>query len=252
MTSKMNEVQRDRYARHIRLLQIGEQGQQKLLDSSALIVGMGGLGSPAAMYLAAAGIRKLVISDYDIVEASNLQRQIIHADKWIGENKVDSAKAGIEALNPDCEVETINYQLDEEELKLVIQRVDIVLDCSDNFPTRFEVNRYCVETGTPLVSGAAIRLEGQIMNFQPGVDGPCYQCLYTQVYENAETCEMEGVLGPVVGVIGTLQALQTLLILTEQGEPLIGKLLLLDAANMEWQGVKLPRNPACPVCGSGR
>jgi adenylyltransferase/sulfurtransferase len=131
----------------------------------------------------------------------------------------------------------------------MIKRVDIVLDCSDNFPTRFEVNRYCVETETALVSGAAIRLEGQIMSYQPNVEGPCYQCLYTQVYENAETCEMEGVLGPVVGVIGTMQALQTLLILTGQGEPLIGKLLLLDAANMEWQGVKLPRNPACPACG---
>ena len=245
----MDEKQRDRYARQIRLAQIGEQGQQKILDSSALIVGMGGLGSPAAMYLAAAGIGKLVVSDYDIVEVSNLQRQIIHTNKWIGENKVDSAKASIEALNPDCEVETINFQLDDDELKSVIERVDIVLDCSDNFPTRFEVNRNCVETETPLVSGAAIRLEGQIMNYQPNAGGPCYQCLYTQVYENAETCEMEGVLGPVVGVIGTMQALQTLLILTGQGEPLIGKLLLLDAASMEWQGVKLPRNSGCPVCG---
>ncbi len=246
----MDARQIDRYSRQIRLPQIGEKGQQKILDSRVLIIGMGGLGSPAAMYLAAAGIGKLVVSDYDIVEVSNLQRQIIHANDWIGENKVDSAKAGIEALNPDCEVEAINFQLDEEELKSVIQRVDIVLDCSDNFPTRFEVNRYCVETETPLVSGAAIRLEGQIMNYQPNVEGPCYQCLYTQVYENAETCEMEGVLGPVVGVIGTMQALQTLLILTGQGEPLIGKLLLLDAASMEWQGVKLPRNPACPVCGA--
>jgi adenylyltransferase/sulfurtransferase len=244
----MDDKQRDRYARQIRLLQIGEQGQQKILDSSALIVGMGGLGSPAAMYLAAAGIGKLVVSDYDIVEVSNMQRQIIHTNKWIGENKVDSAKASIEALNPDCDVETINFQLDNDELKSTIERVDIVLDCSDNFPTRFEVNRYCVETETALVSGAAIRLEGQIMNYQPNVGGPCYQCLYTQVYENAETCEMEGVLGPVVGVIGTMQALQALLILTGQGEPLVGKLLLLDAANMEWQGVKLARNPACPAC----
>jgi adenylyltransferase/sulfurtransferase len=246
----MDEKQRDRYARQIRLSQIGEQGQQKILDASALIIGMGGLGSPAAMYLAASGIGKLVVSDYDIVEVSNLQRQIIHNNDAVGDNKVDSAKRSIEALNPDCDVEAINYQLDEEELKSVIQRVDIVLDCSDNFPTRFEVNRHCVETRTPLVSGAAIRLEGQIMNYQPNVEGPCYQCLYTQVYENAETCEMEGVLGPVVGVIGTMQALQTFLILTGQGEPLIGKLLLLDAASMEWQGVKLPKNPACPVCGS--
>jgi adenylyltransferase/sulfurtransferase len=246
----MDEKQLDRYARQIRLPQIGEQGQQKILDSSALIVGMGGLGSPAALYLAAAGIGKLVINDYDIVEASNLQRQIIHTDRSIGENKVDSAKQSIEAINPECEVETIYYQIDGDELKSTIDGVDIVLDCTDNFPTRFEVNRYCVETATPLVSGAAIRLEGQIMNYQPGIQGPCYQCLYTKVYENAETCEMEGVLGPVVGVIGTMQALQTLLILTGQGEPLIGKLLLLDAASMEWQGVTLPRNPACPVCGS--
>jgi len=245
----VDDKQLDRYARQIRLGQIGEQGQQKILDSSALIIGMGGLGSPAAMYLAAAGIGRLVISDYDIVEASNLQRQIIHVNRSIGENKVDSARQSIEALNPDCKVETINYQIDGDELKSTVDSVDIVLDCSDNFPTRFEVNRYCVETGTPLVSGAAIRLEGQIMNFQPNVGGPCYQCLYTQVYENAETCEMEGILGPVVGVIGTMQALQTLLILTGQGEPLVGRLLLLDAASMEWQGVKLPKNPACPVCG---
>ena len=245
----MDENQRDRYARQIRLPQIGEQGQQKILNSSALIVGMGGLGSPAAMYLAAAGIGKLIVSDFDIVEVSNLQRQIIHTHDSVGGNKVDSAKRGIEALNPDCDVETVNYQLDDKDLKSTIESVDIVLDCSDNFPTRFEVNRYCVETETPLVSGAAIRLEGQIMNYQPNVEGSCYQCLYTQVYENAETCEMEGILGPVVGVIGTMQALQTLLILTGQGEPLVGKLLLLDAASMEWQGVKLPKNPACPVCG---
>ena len=245
----MDEKQSDRYSRQIRLPQIGEAGQQKILDASALIVGMGGLGSPAALYLAAAGIGKLVISDYDVVEESNLQRQIIHTSAAIGELKVDSGKRAIEALNPDCEIESINYQVDGDELKSIIAGVDIVLDCTDNFPTRFEVNRVCVESATPLVSGAAIRLEGQIMNYQPGVGGPCYQCLYTQVYENAETCEMEGVLGPVVGVIGTMQALQALLILTGLGEPLIGRLLLLDAANMEWQGVNLPQNPACPVCG---
>ncbi|MCH7880653.1 MAG: molybdopterin-synthase adenylyltransferase MoeB [Proteobacteria bacterium] len=245
----MNEEQSDRYSRQIRLPQIGEQGQQKILDANALIIGMGGLGSPAALYLAAAGIGKLVISDYDVVEESNLQRQIIHTRASVGELKTDSAKRSIEALNPDCEVEPINYQIDGDELKAIIDSVDIVLDCCDNFPTRFEVNRACVESTTPLVSGAAIRLEGQIMNYQPGVGSPCYQCLYTQVYENAETCEMEGVLGPVVGVIGTLQALQALLILTGLGEPLIGRLLLLDAANMEWQAVNLPKNPACPVCG---
>lgn len=246
----MDEKQLDRYSRQIRLPQIGEAGQQKILDASVLIIGMGGLGSPAALYLAAGGIGRLVISDYDVVEASNLQRQIIHTSASIGELKVDSAKRAIESLNPDCRVESVNYQIEGDELKSIIDGVDIVLDCSDNFPTRFEVNRDCVESETPLVSGAAIRLEGQIMNYQPGVGGPCYQCLYTRVYENAETCEMEGVLGPVVGIIGTMQALQALLILTGRGEPLIGRLLLLDAANLEWQAVILTKNPACPVCGT--
>ncbi len=244
----MNEQQADRYSRQIRLTQIGEAGQQKLLDATALIIGMGGLGSPAAMYLAAAGVGKLVIVDYDIVEASNLQRQIIHADSAIGDNKVDSAKKTIAALNPGCDVEAINYQVDGDELKALIDRVDIVLDCCDNFPTRFETNRYCVETATPLVSGAAIRMEGQLMNYQPGMQGPCYQCLYNQVYENAESCELEGVLAPVVGVIGTMQALQTMMILTGLGETLVGKLLLFDANAMEWNQVKLPKSSACPVC----
>jgi len=246
----MDTLQTDRYSRQIRLSQIGEQGQQKLLDATALIIGMGGLGSPAAMYLAAGGVGKLVIADYDIVEASNLQRQIIHTDNRIGENKVDSAEQAIKALNPGCEVEAINYQVDGDELKALIDRVDIVLDCCDNFPTRFEVNRYCVETATPLVSGAAIRMEGQIMSYQPDMNGPCYQCLYSQVYENAESCEMEGVLGPVVGVIGTMQALQAMMIIAGIGETIVGKLLLFDGAAMEWNQVKLPKSPACPICGS--
>ncbi|MCP4487437.1 MAG: molybdopterin-synthase adenylyltransferase MoeB [Gammaproteobacteria bacterium] len=244
----MNEQQAERYSRQIRLTQIGEAGQQSLLDSSALIIGMGGLGSPAAMYLAAGGVGKLIIADYDVVEASNLQRQIIHVDAAIGDNKVDSAARAIKALNPGCDVEAINYQVDGDELRTLIERVDIVLDCCDNFPSRFETNRYCVETGTPLVSGAAIRLEGQLMNYQPGSGGPCYQCLYSQVYENTETCEMEGVLAPVVGVIGTMQALQTMMILTNMGETLVGKLLLFDANAMEWNQVKLPKSPTCPVC----
>lgn len=244
----MNNQQVDRYSRQIRLSQIGESGQQALLDATALIIGMGGLGSPAAMYLAAGGVGKLVLVDYDIVEASNLQRQIIHDDAFIGENKVDSAAHSINALNPHCAVETINYAIDGDELKALIDRVDIVLDCTDNFPTRFEVNRYCVETTTPLVSGAAIRFEGQLMNYQPGLNSPCYQCLYSETYENAESCELEGVLAPVVGVIGTLQALQAMMILTGLGKTLAGKLLLLDAEAMEWNQVTLPKRPLCPVC----
>ena len=246
----MTPEQKERYARHIRLPQIGEKGQQAILDASALIVGVGGLGSPAAMYLAAAGIGRLVLSDYDIVEASNLQRQIIHHDAAVGENKVDSGRQTLAALNPGCEVEVIGYQLEGEELKQVIDSVDVVLDCSDNYPTRFEVNRYCVETATLLVTGAAIRLEGQIMNYQPAANSACYQCLYAHAYGNEESCELEGVLGPVVGVIGAMQAVQTLLLLAGQGEELLNRLLLFDALSMEWQGVKLPKNPHCAACGS--
>ena len=191
----MKQAQQDRYARQIRLAQIGENGQQAILDASVLIVGVGGLGSPAAMYLAAAGIGRLVLSDFDIVETSNLQRQIIHRNTSVGENKVDSGKQTIQALNPECAVEVVGYQLEGEELKQVIESVDIVLDCSDNYPTRFEINRYCVETATPLVTGAAIRLEGQIMNYQPAADSACYQCLYTHAYGNEESCELEGDTG---------------------------------------------------------
>lgn len=245
----MKPSQIDRFARHIRLPQIGETGQQAILDASALIVGVGGLGSPAAMYLAAAGIGKLVLSDYDIVETSNLQRQIIHRNDAVGENKVESGRHTLKALNPDCEVEVIGYQMEAEELRQVVDSVDIVLDCSDNFPTRFDVNRSCVETGTTLVTGAAIRLEGQIMNYQPAADSACYQCLYTHAYGAEESCELEGVLGPVVGVIGTLQALQALLILAGRGDALVNRLLLFDAYAMEWRAVTLPKNPDCPVCG---
>ena len=246
----MTPEQKERYARHIRLPQIGESGQQAILDASALIVGVGGLGSPAAMYLAAAGIGKLVLSDFDIVEISNLQRQIIHNQGSVGDNKVDSGRRTLAALNPDCEVEVIGYQLEDDELRQVINSVDIVLDCSDNYPTRFEVNRCCVETATPLVTGASIRLEGQILNYQPAADSACYQCLYTEAYGNEESCELEGILGPVVGVIGTLQALQTLLLLAGQGEAMVNRLLLFDALSMEWQGVTLPKNPKCPACGN--
>ena len=245
----MNQEQLDRYARQIRLSQIGERGQQAIIDASALIVGVGGLGSPAAMYLAAAGIGKLVLSDYDIVETSNLQRQVIHHDGSVGEDKVVSGKNTLNAINPNTTVETIGYQLEADELTDAVRAVDIVLDCSDNYPTRFDVNRACIETATPLVTGAAIRLEGQIMNYQPAAGSSCYQCLYTHAYGAEESCELEGVLGPVVGVIGTMQAVQTLLILAGQGEALVNRLLLFDAFAMEWQGVNLPKNPNCPACG---
>ena len=244
----MNNKEKSRYARQIRLSQIGEVGQQKLLDASVLIIGMGGLGSPAALYLAAAGIGRLTISDFDQVEDSNLQRQIIHRTKDIGELKAHSAKRTIAEINPDCEVVALDWQLDDDELEKYVAEADVVLDCTDNFPTRFAINRACVKALTPLISGAAIRLEGQIASYIPGLDGPCYQCLYKEQYENTETCAMEGVLSPVVGVIGTLQALQAILVLTGKSENVNGKLMLFDGLNMEWQSVRIPKNPNCPVC----
>jgi len=244
----MNNKELSRYARQIRLKNIGEAGQQKLLDATVLIIGMGGLGSPAAMYLAAAGIGRLVISDYDQVEDSNLQRQIIHRNKDIGELKALSAKRTLAEINPDCVVEALDWQLDEEELEAYAAKADLILDCTDNFPSRFMINRISVKTSTPLVSGAAIRMEGQICSYIPDSGGPCYQCLYKEEFENTETCAMEGVLSPVVGVIGTMQALQAILVLLGETESINGKLMLFDGLNMEWQTVRVPKNPACPVC----
>ncbi len=244
----MNDKEKSRYARQIRLNKIGETGQQKLLDSTVLIIGMGGLGSPAAMYLVAAGVGRLIVSDFDQVEDSNLQRQIIHRTQDIGELKAFSAKRTIAELNPDCVVEALDWQLDDDELESYIQQADIVLDCTDNFPTRFAINRACVKQMTPLVSGAAIRMEGQITSYIPGSGGPCYQCLYKPDFESTETCAMEGVLSPVVGVIGAMQALQAILVLIGEEENVNGKLLLFDALNMEWQKVIIPKNPNCAVC----
>ncbi len=246
----MTPAQKLRFDRQIKLPQIGEDGQNKILHSNILMIGMGGLGSPAAMYLAAAGVGHLIISDYDVVEESNLQRQIIHQTATIGDLKTHSAKQTIVSINPDCKVDMIDHELDQEELEHYISQSDIVLDCSDNFPTRFAVNRLCVKTKTPLISAAAIRMEGQIMSYIPDTNTPCYQCVYNGEYENAQTCEMEGVLGPVVGIMGTFQALQALLVLTNNSEEITGKLLLFDALNMQWQQVQIPKNPSCPVCSS--
>lgn len=245
----MDSKEKSRYSRQIRLSQIGEEGQQKILDATVLIIGMGGLGSPAALYLAAAGVGKIIISDFDQVEDSNLQRQIIHRTQDIGELKALSAKRTLAEINPDCEVEAIDWQLEEDELEDYAEKADLILDCTDNFPTRFMINRVSVKTATPLVSGAAIRMEGQIATYIPNSDGPCYQCLYKEEFENTETCAMEGVLSPVVGVIGTMQALQALLVLTGKSDDIKGKLLLFDAQIMEWQAVKVPKNPTCLICG---
>lgn len=243
----MTPEQQQRYARQIRLPTIGETGQQRLLDSSVLVVGLGGLGSPAAMYLGACGIGKLVLSDYDRVEPSNLQRQIIHEHADIGELKAASARKTVERMNPECEVIALDWELDDQELESQVAAADLVLDCTDNFASRFLLNRVAVRERTPLVSGAAIRQEGQILSTLPG-GRPCYQCIYPEGLEHQETCAMEGVMAPLVGVIGSMQALQAVQILTGRFDALRGTLLLFDAAGMNWQRIMVPPRPDCPVC----
>jgi len=244
----MTPEQRARYARQIRLQDIGESGQQALLDARALLVGLGGLGSPAAMYLAASGIGHLVLSDFDRVEASNLQRQIAHHESDIGELKATSAKKTLQAINPACSVRTLDWELDDDELDAEVRAADVVLDCTDNFASRFQLNRVAMRNATPLVTGAAIRQEGQVLTSLPG-GRPCYQCIYPEALEHQETCAMEGVVAPLVGVIGSLQALQAIQILTGKTAALHGTLLLFDGANMQWQRIQVPARPDCPVCG---
>lgn len=246
----MNEVQKERYSRHITLPQIGLEGQTKLLDSHALIIGLGGLGSPIAMYLAAAGVGKLTLADFDVVELSNLQRQIAHTSGRIGELKSHSAKKACLDLNPDIIIETIDYALeDSEDLDQIIATTDIVIEGSDNFPTRFAVNEACVKHQIPLVSGAAIRFDGQITVFRADQDdSPCYRCLYTEGRDTAETCAMTGVLGPFVGMVGCIQAVEAIKVLTGAGRDLKSRLILLDGLSMEWNEIQLKPRPDCPVC----
>ena len=246
----MDDKQLLRYSRHILLPQVGIDGQQKLLDARVLIVGLGGLGSPVAMYLAASGVGHLVIVDHDRVELSNLQRQIAHATNAIGMDKSTSAKNTLQALNPDIRITAFNKILDADELTEQVRLADTVVDASDNFVTRFGLNRVCVEHKTPLVSGAVIRLEGQVTTFRADLpDSPCYRCLYRDMDELAETCSETGVLAPVAGIIGGIQATEVLKVLTGVGQTLSGRLLILDAQTMEWREIKLRKDPECPVCG---
>ncbi|MDM8545869.1 HesA/MoeB/ThiF family protein [Candidatus Venteria ishoeyi] len=246
----MDTEQQKRYARQIALPGIGPEGQEKLLAARVLIIGMGGLGSPAAIYLATAGVGHLVLSDYDRVELSNLQRQIVHNTQDIGELKVASARQHLQLLNPDLKITTLDYQLVDEELHSQIQQADVVLDCSDNFSTRFAINRVCVKTGTPLVSGAAIGFEGQISVFLPDqADSPCYHCIYQDNGQEGDSCSQLGILAPLVGVIGSMQAVEALKLLLGIGDKLCGRLLLLDGLHMDWRTLKVRRDPKCAVCG---
>jgi adenylyltransferase/sulfurtransferase len=240
-----------RYSRQILLPALGVEGQERLLASRVLVVGLGGLGSPVAMYLAAAGVGRLVLVDYDQVELSNLQRQIIHATADVGRLKVESARERLAALNPEATVLTHARVLEGEDLLAETRAADVVVDASDNFATRFALNAACVEAGTPLVSGAAIRMEGQVAVFDPRrPESPCYRCLYPDADEREETCSRIGVLAPLLGIIGSIQATETLKLLLGKGEPLVGQLLLVDALTMDFRTLRLRRDSGCPVCGA--
>ena len=239
-----------RYARHILLDELGIEGQERLLASRVLIVGAGGLGSPAAYYLAGAGVGQLILADDDEVELSNLQRQILHTTARVGWPKAQSGKLALAELNPDVVVQARVQRLLGLDLDEVVAGVDIVLDCCDNFATRHAVNRACVKHRKPLVSGAAIRFAGQISVFDMrSDDAPCYHCLFPEADEAEElSCATTGVLGPLVGIIGSMQAAEAIKVLTGMGEPLVGRLLCLDALTMQWNNVRFRRDPQCPVC----
>lgn len=239
-----------RYSRQILLKQIDIEGQLRLSRSRVLIVGLGGLGSPVALYLAAAGVGELHLADFDTVDLTNLQRQILHDSASIGMSKVDSATTRLAALNPQVQLVAHRQALDSDSLAAAVAAVDLVLDCSDNFSTREAVNAACVSAGKPLVSGAAIRLEGQLSVFDPrNPDSPCYHCLYGHGSEAELTCSEAGVVGPLVGLVGSLQALEALKLLAGFGEPLVGRLLLIDALGSRFRELRVKRDPACGVCG---
>jgi adenylyltransferase/sulfurtransferase len=246
----MNDDQLLRYSRQIMLPKVGIEGQERLLASRVLVVGLGGLGSPAAMYLAAAGVGSLLVADFDAVDLSNLQRQIMHATDRIGLSKVDSAQRTLRAINPEVRIEGYKGSINEDTLPGLIDGIDAVVDGCDNFATRFAVNDACFAAGIPLVSGAAIRTEGQVALFSGQPGGPCYQCLYPRDGSVDETCSANGVLAPVVGIIGSIQAAEALKVLIGAGDPLYGRLLLMDAMTMEFRSVRLPADPHCPVCGT--
>jgi molybdopterin/thiamine biosynthesis adenylyltransferase len=247
----MNDNQLLRYSRHILLPQIGYEGQDKLVYSHALIVGAGGLGSPAALYLAAGGVGKLTICDFDVVDLTNLQRQIIHTTQSVGINKAVSAQQSIYEINPDVEVRTVCERSTEDSLHALVAEADVVLDCTDNFATRYALNRVCVKLRKPLVSGAAINFEGQVTVFDMRADdSPCYHCLFPEIgNEEGLRCAESGVFSPLVGIIGTTQAAEAMKLLMGIGQSLQGRLLLLDALHMEWRSLKLAKDPACKVCG---
>lgn len=243
----MNDNELLRYSRHILLPDIDIAGQQALLDSRVLIVGLGGLGSPVAIYLSAAGVGHLTLVDFDQVDVSNLQRQIVHQQHNIGLNKAESAKQALYHLNEHTAINVIAERVDD--WGSLVASVDVVVDCTDNFFTRFAINRACAIVGKPLVSAAAIRLEGQLSVFDHrDENSPCYQCLYSPDASDDLTCSEAGVLSPVVGVMGSLQALEVIKVITSVGDLAVGRLVLFDAKRHQWREMALAKDPSCPVC----
>lgn len=248
----MNDSQLLRYSRHILLPEIGIEKQEKLLAAHALIIGAGGLGSPAALFLAASGVGTLTLCDDDTVDLTNLQRQILHRTASIGMNKVDSARAALAEINPEVRVNSLKERAQAERLHELVAQADVILDCSDNFATRYALNRACVRLKKPLVSGAAIRFSGQVTVFDLRQQhSPCYHCLYPENSESVDTrCAEMGVFAPLVGIIGSLQAAEALKLLMELGTSLCGKLLLMDALHSGLRTIKLSRDANCPICSS--
>jgi len=246
----MNDTQLLRYSRHILLDEIGIEGQARLLQAHALVIGAGGLGSPAAMYLAASGVGHLTLVDDDAVDLTNLQRQVMHTTGRIGLPKVESGRAALQAINPEVNVSALCERADGERLRALVQAATVVLDCSDNFATRHAVNRACVGAGVPLVAGAAIRFDGQLSVFDMRrADCPCYACVFPEDsgFEDV-ACSTMGVFAPLVGIVGAVQAAEALKLILDVGTSLAGRLLLLDGRAMEWTEIRAARNPACPVC----
>jgi molybdopterin/thiamine biosynthesis adenylyltransferase len=249
----MNDEQLLRYSRHILLPEIGIEGQEKLLAARVLVIGAGGLGSPVALYLASAGIGHLILCDDEVVDLTNLQRQIVHRNASIGRKKVDSARDTLSAINPQASVETVAERVDEKRLEALAARADVIVDGSDNFATRHAANRVCVRLRKPLVSGAAVRFDGQVAVFDlRAADSACYACLFPEQGETEEMrCAVMGVFAPLTGIVGSIQAAETLKVLTGAGDTLNGRLLLLDALAMEVRTIRLARDPACAACGAG-
>lgn len=248
----MDDRQLLRYSRHLLLDEIGHEAQERLLASTALVVGAGGLGCPAALYLATAGIGRILLADPDTVDLTNLQRQILHRESTVGLPKVESAQRTLAQINSTIEVIPIARRLEGAALEEAVAGSTVVLDCCDNFETRHAVNRACVKAGVPLVSGAAIRFDGQLAVFDTRrPDSACYHCLFPEGQETEEVrCATMGVFAPLTGIVGTMQAAEALKIAGGFGEPMVGRLMLVDSRTMQMQSIELARDPACPVCGA--